>query len=374
MRELRVGIIGVNVRGGWAAEAHVPAVRAVDGLELVAVATSGQDTADAAAAKFGVGRGYGDAQAMIASPDIDVVTVAAPVPAHRDLIAAALDAGKHVLTEWPVALGTAPTADLADRADRSAGRLFVGLQARTNPAVRRLRELLAEGAIGRALGVTVQSATAGWGPVVPGGAAALEDPATGMNLLTIQTAHTLDLVGIVAGPYESLSALTTVQYPEVEVGDRRRRRVVPDHVLVQARLAGGGWAAVQVSGGRPADDCPFRLDLVGIQGVLSLVGGTPRGFQAGRLSLLRDGHPLATPDPLTDASADPVVNVAGLYAALLADIGDGGGRAPSGPDGLGLARLLDLVGMAAGQGRTVDVPPAAGGGSGRGEAVVTPAR
>jgi predicted dehydrogenase len=87
-KNLRVGIIGVSADGGWARESHVPAIRAIDGLEPAAIATRTQETAAAAGTAFGVSRTYGDAGDLIADPDVDIVTVAAPVPARcRSLVA-----------------------------------------------------------------------------------------------------------------------------------------------------------------------------------------------------------------------------------------------------------------------------------------------
>src|SRR3954451_1210926 len=173
---VRVGIIGVHAERGWAREAHVPAVRALAGLELVAVATRSRESADAAAAAFGVDRAYGDAAALLADPDIDIVTVAASVPAHRDLIVAAIDAGQHVVTEWPVGTGTAQTEEIAAIADKAGLGTAVGLQARMNPAAVRARELVGSGAVGRVLSATVYSSTAGFGRVVGDDALYLERP------------------------------------------------------------------------------------------------------------------------------------------------------------------------------------------------------
>jgi predicted dehydrogenase len=61
---------------GWARDAHIPAVQALAGLELAAVASKGQTSADAARTAFGVDRAYGDAADLIADPRIDIVTVA----------------------------------------------------------------------------------------------------------------------------------------------------------------------------------------------------------------------------------------------------------------------------------------------------------
>lgn len=351
---LRVGMIGAKADGGWAREAHVPAVEAVAGLELVAVATRKQETADAAGAAFGVERAYGDPRDLIADPDIDIVTVAASVPAHRDLIVAALEAGKHVITEWPVGTSTAQTEEIAALGDKSGLRTAVGLQSRLNPAAERARDLVASGAIGRVVSATVFSSTAGFGRVVGDGELYLEEPETGMNLTTIQAAHTLDFALRLTGRLTSLSALTTTQFPVLEVGDppRSYRRTLPDHVLVHGRLVEGGALAVQVAGGRAAGDTPLRMELVGETGVLSLDGGAARGFQAGVLDLRLDGEPVGIDDDATAALPDSVVNVARLYAALRDDIRHGTSTAPTFDDAVRLSHLVDDVLGAAATGAT----------------------
>lgn len=354
MTNLRVGIVGVNAERGWARESHVPAVVALDGLELTAVATRSRRTAEAAAAAFGVRRAYGDPADLVADPDVDIVTVAAAVPAHRDLVVAALEAGKHVVTEWPVGTSTAQTEEIAAVATESGRRVAVGLQARMNPAAVRALAMIGSGAIGRVLSATVHSSTAGFGRRVAEGDLPLEEPETGMNLPTIQTAHTVDLAVRLAGRLTSLAALTTTQYPELAVGDPPRpyHRTIPDHLLLHGRLADGGALAVQVVGGRPADDTPFRLDVVGADGVLTLDGGAARGFQSGRLHLSLDHEPVAIDEGETAALPDAVVNVAGVYAALRDDVLSGTSTAPDVGHAVRLSHLVDDVLAAAADGRT----------------------
>ncbi len=354
MDTLRVGIIGVSAERGWARESHVPAVRAVPGLELAAVATQTQQAADAAGVAFGVDRAYGDAADLIADPDLDIVTVAASVPAHHDLIIAALQAGKHVLTEWPVGVSTAQTEQIAAVSARAGLKTAVGLQARRNRAALHAAGLISSGAIGRVLTATVYSATAGFGRTVSEGELYLEDPATAMNLLTIQLAHTVDVAVLLAGPLTSVAALTTIQYPDLQVGApaRPHQRTIPDHALVHGRLASGGALSVQVAGGRPADDTPFRMDIVGADGVLTLTGGAPRGFQSGRLRLTLNGALVAVDDQDTRELPDSVVNVAGVYTALREDVLHATSTAPDFDHAVHLAHLIDDIGTAAATGHT----------------------
>lgn len=191
---LRVGIIGANAERGWARESHVPAVQGLNGLELAAVANKGQAAADAAAQAFGVEKAYSTAADLLRDPGIDLVTVAVTLPAHHELIVGALAAGKHIYCEYPLGLDAAESQELAAAAQNSGVHTVIGLQTRGSPAARRARELIASGAIGRPLTTRVYSPTIGFGPVTNPAEAYTEKPETGVNLVTIQGAHTLDLV------------------------------------------------------------------------------------------------------------------------------------------------------------------------------------
>lgn len=252
---VRIGVIGAKPDQGWASVSHIPAIAATPGLQLAAVAARSQDSADAAARGFGVAKAYGSTDDLIADPDIDLVAVVTSVPGHHDLILASLAAGKHVITEWPVGISTAQTQEILDAARAAGVRTAVGLQARMNPAVGHAMHLLRTGALGRVVDATVYSATAAFGAVIAAGDVYLEKPETAMNLVTIQASHTMDLAAVMVGGLDSLSALTTVRYPQVAVAgqDRTVERTLADHVLVNARTTAGGALSVQVVGGRPAD-------------------------------------------------------------------------------------------------------------------------
>lgn len=298
----------------------MPAIQGLDGLELVAVATNARETADEAAHAFGVDKGYASGAALIADPSIDIVTVATRVPDHRELVLAALAAGKHVYCEWPLGRSGAESAEMAAAAESAGVHHAIGLQLRASPAVLAARHLLHEGEIGRLLSVSAFSSTAGFGPKVPAQFAYLEDPANFANLVTIQGAHTLDLVATLGGDPTTLSALLSRQFPTIEVGDERerRQRTTFDHLLAQGRLDGGVPFTLEVAGGRKGET-PFSLDLVGEKGILRLEGGAPRGLQSGRVGLLRDGSRVAIDEGELAGMPDAAANVAGVYATLRDD-------------------------------------------------------
>jgi len=341
---IKVGIIGANARGGWAGEAHVPAVQALAGLSLAAVATNRQETADEAAHTFGADKGYASGTALIADPDIDLVTVATRVPDHRVLVLQALAAGKHVYSEWPLGRGSLEADDMA-RAAATAGVCHaVGLQLRGSPAIRAACAHLASGALGRLLSLSALSTTAGFGPNVPAQFAYLEDPDSFANLVTIQGAHTLDLLAFLSGGPAGLTALGSRQFPEVGVGEdqRMQRRRTFDHLLVQGRTASGTPFSMEVAGGRGADT-PFSLDVIAEKGVLRLEGGAPRGLQSGRLRLLVNGDLVRVDEAELSNLPDSAVNVAGIYAALRDDILNGSVGAPSFGHAAELTRMMEAV-------------------------------
>src|SRR5437667_1992284 len=99
---LGVGIIGVSPVRGWAATAHIPALRALPNFEIRALSAHSAESARAAGEAFGVGAVFADHEQLVTRPDVDVVAVTVKVPHHRELVSAALAADKAVYCEWPL--------------------------------------------------------------------------------------------------------------------------------------------------------------------------------------------------------------------------------------------------------------------------------
>jgi myo-inositol 2-dehydrogenase / D-chiro-inositol 1-dehydrogenase len=141
---LRIGLIGL---GDIAVRAHLPAIERNPRTSLLAAADL--DAERLAAAPAGV-RATTDTASVLSDPDVDAVVIATPPSATAGLVRAALDAGKWVLAEKPLGLSVAETAEVRE-APGAAQRLQIGLTYRHHPAVDRLRELIAESALGRPL-------------------------------------------------------------------------------------------------------------------------------------------------------------------------------------------------------------------------------
>src|SRR3981081_2449859 len=120
-RKIRVGIIGANPDRGWAAQAHIPALRSLaDDFEITALSTSRRESAAAASKLFGVPAAFDNHHELVSSPTVDVVAVTVKVPYHLELATAALEAGKAVYCEWPLGNGIHEAETLAALAKKKA--------------------------------------------------------------------------------------------------------------------------------------------------------------------------------------------------------------------------------------------------------------
>jgi predicted dehydrogenase len=145
-RTARAGLIGAGFMG----RVHSRAARAA-GVELTAIASSTPDRATAAAHSLGFGRAEVDAASLILAPDVDVVHVLTPNATHADFARAAVEAGKHVVCEKPLATTVADARELADAAARSGVVTAVPFVYRYHPMVREARARVARGELGTLL-------------------------------------------------------------------------------------------------------------------------------------------------------------------------------------------------------------------------------
>lgn len=141
-QELRVGFVGA---GSFARSYLLPNLKGQRGLRLVAVATAKGYTAVDAAKKFGFAEARGDAEGLVRDPGIDVVFIATRHDQHGPLARLALESGKHVFVEKPLAVNEQHLEPLVVAA-RSAGRVLqVGFNRRFSPLSVALRECLSRG-------------------------------------------------------------------------------------------------------------------------------------------------------------------------------------------------------------------------------------
>lgn len=149
-RKLGVGVLGAH---RWAEKAHLPGYAASDRAELVAICDVVPERAQAMAERFGIPHAFSDPDELIRHPDVEMVDVCTPTDTHLDLSLRAIAAGRHVLSEKPLARNAADAFRAARAAREQGVRTKLGFTFRYSPAVRMIRDWIAEGRFGEILHV-----------------------------------------------------------------------------------------------------------------------------------------------------------------------------------------------------------------------------
>src|SRR5919201_5074290 len=349
--KIRLGFIGANVRSAWASQSHFPALLASPDVELTAVCTTRRETAEAAREAFGAKLAFTDFREMVASKEIDAVAVVVRVPSHYEPTKAAIEAGKHVYTEWPLGRTTAEAEELTALARAKGVQTAVGLQARVSPALLYMKEQIEAGYVGEVL--SCHATAMRDGPLErPSSRTWQRDASLGAHTLTIATGHVIDALRFVAGHFARVACMVTTQARHWYETDTRQLVEVtaPDNVLVSGQLASGAVASVHV-GAVPWAGRGFRMEIYGREGTLVATGtvSSQRG-ETLRLQGARGTHALsdlAVPERLVYVPAafprgDPF-NVGQMYALFAAAIRTGQSRLPTFDTAVDLHRFLDTI-------------------------------
>lgn len=213
-RKIRFGLIGC----GRIAEKHFEALAAhAADAELVAVADVDPEALAAAVARTGA-RGFESTEALLAGSDADCIILATPSGLHAREAMAAAAAGRHVVTEKPMATRWHEGLAMVEACDRAGVRLFVVKQNRRNPTVQLVKRALEEGRFGRIY--LVQMSVLWTRPQAYYDSADWRgtwefDGGAFMN----QASHYVDLMDWLIGPVESVHAFTGTLARRIEVED-----------------------------------------------------------------------------------------------------------------------------------------------------------
>lgn len=287
-RPLRLGIVGANPTLGWAPRTHLPAIVGLPEIELTAVCTTKEQSARESAEKFDAQKAYSNYKDLVADPDIELVDVCVRVPYHYDIVMAALEAGKHVYCEWPLAATVKQAEDIVNLAEKKGVKTMVGLQSRGSPSLLHMHNLIASGWIGKVMAVNMTHL--GGGLLAPRGADGTwrGDKANGANTMTIAGGHSIDAIQWVVEPFAEVAAIVDTLAPEWPMqGGGTFKATAPDHVAFTARLANGGIANVQVAA-LPHHASGYRMEVYGTEGTLVATGSQvqtlPIKLQGGQAS------------------------------------------------------------------------------------------
>jgi predicted dehydrogenase len=349
---VRVGIVGASASRGFASIAHIPALRALPQFKITAVCTASQETAAAAARYYGVELAFSDPAELAQHPDVDLVTVSVKVPDHYRPVMAAIAAGKHVYCEWPLGRDTDEAVRMLEAAEHRGIRHAVGLQGQVSPAINYVKDLVADGYVGRVLTATMIGCAPNWGATID--RAYQADRANGANLLTITGGHQIDALCYCLGEFHELSAFAVSQRAQIplEATGEMVAKNVPDQLVVSGIVGDGAVVSFQIRGGMTRGTA-FLFEIHGEKGDLTLTATSRASMQrqelivCGARGAVEELTELPVPAKYRwvppEVPGDSRYNVAQLYARLGARIGDGKPVSPGFDAAVRRHRLLDAI-------------------------------
>jgi len=247
---VHVGVVGA---GAWARGAHLPGYRRDPRCRVVAVADVEIDRAREAASQFDVPFVTRDAREVIARDDVDVIDVCTPSHTHFELAWSALEAGKHVLCEKPVAYDFRDTRRARDLARAKGLKTKVGLTFRYSPAMQYTRELVRGGFVGTPFIFNGYEQNSQWlDPMTP---LRQVDPDADQSVLQVSSlegygAPIIDLAHLLVGADLSQVVGTMRNFiPErmVRATGRMMRMNIDDGDIFLGEFANGALCSVQTS-------------------------------------------------------------------------------------------------------------------------------
>ena len=240
---IRIGLIGA---GGNTRKKHIPGFKAIDGVEVVGVVNRSRESSQRVADEFDIPRVYDDWHALVTAPDVDAVCVGTWPYLHRPAVLAALENGKHVLTEARMSLNAHEAREML-----AASRVKPHLVTQVVPAPfsfefeQTIIDKVGDGYLGDLLSVDF---------TISQGFANRDAPymwrhdrdLSGYNAMLMGAWYEC-LVRMV-GPASSVTAATRVNVVSRADGSGQRRTTdIPDHVDVLAEIASGGLLRLRVS-------------------------------------------------------------------------------------------------------------------------------
>ena len=249
MKSIGVGLIG----SGFMGKSHAlawnsvgPVFGDVPKVRLAHLGDANAELAERKAREFGFDRGSGDWRAVIADPDVDVVSITTPNKFHLEMAKAALDAGKHVWCEKPMSPSLADSEKMLAAARASGKVAILGYNYIQNPMIRHIRRLLDEGAIGTVNQVRIEMDEDFLAdPDAP--FQQRHEKANGWGALDDFAVHPLSLITTLFGRVTKVMCDMAKPYPTRRTPEGEREVEVYDLATVLLRLENGASGFITVS-------------------------------------------------------------------------------------------------------------------------------
>lgn len=351
----RVGVIGV----GFGAQVHVPGFRS-EGWDVVAICSRNKDKARKAAVDSGIAGVHTNPLELIRRDDIDAVAIITPPKAHHALSLAALDAGRHVLCEKPFAMDAGQAREMRDAAVRSGLTAMITHEFRHTPQRAYIKQLLADGHIGRCRLCTVELFLDRYVTVTPRPSSWLASNAEGGGLLGALGSHYIDGLRDWFGEVDTVSGRLAALRPEVvDTATGRTVKADSDDTFLFTLTFRSGVVATMIASFGTTPSRGARIVLMGDDGTLMAEQPGPNPMEDGTVAASRNGeawHVLATPErytPFKDPRDHRLTAFRLLVRDFTAGIEQGESPAPNFTDGLRCQEVMDAVRKSSASGCTI---------------------
>ncbi|KAF2711573.1 NAD-P-binding protein [Pleomassaria siparia CBS 279.74] len=284
MPPIRVGFIGLSSTMSWAVFSHLPYLKSTSKYEIVALCNSSLEAAQAAIKAHrlpSTTKAYGTPEDMAADPEIDLVVCATRVDRHYSNLLPSIKAGKDVFCEWPLATNAAEAEEMVKISKDKGVKTIVGIQAHMSPALRKIKEIIASGKIGKVLSSTFHGTPLTLGATMPENYLYQNDKSIGGNLVTIYGIHSLESIQYVLGPLTSYTPLLGISFPETKVTtaagkptDRTSPRTSHDQFLLHGLVSSGAVLSYHLHGGPAFSNSPTAGHIWRVFGTLGEIQTT----------------------------------------------------------------------------------------------------
>jgi predicted dehydrogenase len=272
MTSLRVGIIGT----GWGTLVHGPAFQLVPEYELAAICARNPEKVDRSAAKLDVEGTTQSWESFVQRPDLDVISIASPAALHHPMTIAALNAGKHVLCEKPLAITAAQAEEMVTAAEQSGLATACCFELRWGPERLPIWDFVRDGRLGTPYFSRLVQSGSMWHPTHKPQSAWMYDLKAGGGYLAGMLSHDIDWICAMFGDPVAVCADVRTTIPTVTLADGTEVQVTADDTTILIlRLTNGMSAEVScsvVGAGVPAT---FTFEAFGADGTATLTGGLP---------------------------------------------------------------------------------------------------
>jgi predicted dehydrogenase len=282
MKKVGVAMIGY----GGIGRVHVMAYRNIpfhyglpaDTINIVGVATTRPETAQQAAREIGCDIWTTNYRDLLARDDVDLVDICVPNQAHKEIIVAAAEAGKHIYCEKPLSMTVAEGQQMVEAVTKARVKNQMTFNFRFFPAITRARQLVEEGFLGHVFSFRGRYYRSSYINYDKPLSWRLRQETSGGGALFDLGSHILDLVYYLLGDFGSVQATldTLIKERPIAAGAAEKGAVdVDDIALMHVRLAGGTLGLVEISRMGTGATNDLQIEIFGHKGAIRFNSAEP---------------------------------------------------------------------------------------------------